>query len=175
MEVASGGFTEPSLSYPGGNGSSERRVINMIGKWKRRLGFGWYKTEEPFSWAETPISFVALPAAGDQMDRKLSLSSATQTWPLKHAHEGVRELRYHGCSQTQALGRHNLGKCAEFSQPMGTGDQFEIKCTSKYSRLGTWGTCLEKLSKPVVDCRILEGFPGISGLCIARMRRATAE
>lgn len=34
IEVASGGFTQCFSSFPGGNESSERRVINVIGRWK---------------------------------------------------------------------------------------------------------------------------------------------
>lgn len=79
MEVGSGGFTSRFLVEL----EAQRAIINMIGRWKWRTGFGWYKTEELFSWAGPPESFMVLPVAVDQMDRKFSLNNATQIWQLK--------------------------------------------------------------------------------------------
>lgn len=55
------------------------------------------------------------------------------------------------------------------------GDQFEIKHTGKYCRLGSCYAHLEKLCKAVVDSMILQVFSDVSGLYIACMRRVTAE
>lgn len=54
------------------------------------------------------------------------------------------------------------------------GDQFEIKHTGKYCRLGSCCACLEKFCKAVVGSMILQGFSDVSGLRTACMR-VTAE
>lgn len=119
----------------------------------RRTGF-WYKSEEPFSWVGPPEPFVALPAAGDQMDRKLIQQCHPNftTEVQGGAHEGLRELWHHGRSWIQALGRHSLGKCAGFSQPVDTAGQFEIT----QSNTANWGSVVH-------ICKTLQGSSGPHG------------
>lgn len=127
------------------------RDINMIGRWKCRIVFGCYETEEPFSWAGTPESFLALTAAGDQIVKCLNLNITTQIWPLK-----VKMVLVKAWGSSDAMDvvefnwRQNLGKRAEFSQSVGTEDQSEIKYMGKYRRMGICSPHLEKLCKEAV-------------------------
>lgn len=108
-------------------------VVEGQGRWI--TGF-WYKTEEPFSWIGPPESFVALPAAEDQIDSKLIQQCHPNftTEVQGGVHEGLRELWHHRCGWIQHLGRHSLGKCAEYSQTMDAAGQFEIKYTNTEDR-----------------------------------------